>query len=260
VRLFDIRIHAIRHRRNRRRPFEVRWHAAGRIWSKSLIARGLADSYRALLVRAARRAWHSTLAPGSQHAGPSASLPPELVPACGRLRSDEMATCSAAGPSPPVSTIGPLTRGPWPCCRPERAGIITCTTPTRRACATVSTPASSTCRRCSSACRTGGLGHKGPLAQRWPAREAPPPRRARQTCAGKPRPGSRAGSAPDCLSPLTRPGSPGPGAFWPADGAAWTPRSKPWDHTAAFAFVRLLTVCRLRRAELDGRARARRHS
>jgi len=54
VRSFDIRIHAIRHRRNRR-PFEVRWHAAGRIWSKSLIARGLADSYRALLVRAARR-------------------------------------------------------------------------------------------------------------------------------------------------------------------------------------------------------------
>ena len=53
--LFDVRIHAIRRRRNRRRPFEVRWHAAGRGRSKSFITRRLADSYRAELVRAARR-------------------------------------------------------------------------------------------------------------------------------------------------------------------------------------------------------------
>ena len=38
----------------RRRPFEVRWRAAGRSRSKSFITRGLADSYRAELVRAAR--------------------------------------------------------------------------------------------------------------------------------------------------------------------------------------------------------------
>ena len=38
----------------RRRPFEVRWQAAGRSWSKSFITRRLADSYRAELVRAAR--------------------------------------------------------------------------------------------------------------------------------------------------------------------------------------------------------------
>jgi hypothetical protein len=54
VNLFDVRIDAIRHRRNRRRPFEVRWHAAGRSRSKSFITRRLADSYRAELVRAAR--------------------------------------------------------------------------------------------------------------------------------------------------------------------------------------------------------------
>jgi integrase len=55
VNLFDVRIHAIRHRRNRRRPFEVRWHAADRSRSKSFITRRLADSYRAELVRAARK-------------------------------------------------------------------------------------------------------------------------------------------------------------------------------------------------------------
>jgi integrase len=52
---FDVRIHAIRRRLDRRRPFEVRWHAGGRPRSRSFITRGLADSYRAELVRAARR-------------------------------------------------------------------------------------------------------------------------------------------------------------------------------------------------------------
>jgi hypothetical protein len=52
---FDVRIHAIRRRPGRRRPFEVRWHAAGRAWSRSFITRGLADSYRAELIRAARQ-------------------------------------------------------------------------------------------------------------------------------------------------------------------------------------------------------------
>jgi hypothetical protein len=55
VNAFDVRIYAIRRRRNRRRPFEVRWHAAGRARSKSFITRALADSYRAELVRAARK-------------------------------------------------------------------------------------------------------------------------------------------------------------------------------------------------------------
>src|ERR1700730_4607958 len=52
---FDVRIHAIRRRPDRRRPFEVRWHAAGRTRSRSFITQGLADSYRAELIRAARK-------------------------------------------------------------------------------------------------------------------------------------------------------------------------------------------------------------
>ena len=52
---FDVRIHTIRRRPDRRRPFEVRWHAGGRARSRSIITRGLADSYRAELIRAARQ-------------------------------------------------------------------------------------------------------------------------------------------------------------------------------------------------------------
>ena len=51
---FDVSVYAIRRRAGRRRPFEVRWRAAGRSRSKSFITRKLADSYRAELVRAAR--------------------------------------------------------------------------------------------------------------------------------------------------------------------------------------------------------------
>jgi hypothetical protein len=52
---FDVRIHAIRRRPDRGRPFEVRWHAGGRARSRSFITQGLADSYRAELIRAARK-------------------------------------------------------------------------------------------------------------------------------------------------------------------------------------------------------------
>lgn len=51
---FDVSVYAIRRRPGRRRPFEVRWRAAGRSKSKSFITRKLADSHRAELVRAAR--------------------------------------------------------------------------------------------------------------------------------------------------------------------------------------------------------------
>jgi len=54
VNRFDVSVHAIRRRAGRRRPFEVRWQAAGRSRSKSFTTRRLADSYRAELVRAAR--------------------------------------------------------------------------------------------------------------------------------------------------------------------------------------------------------------
>jgi hypothetical protein len=54
VNRFDVSVYAIRRRAGRRRPFEVRWQAAGRSRSRSFITRRLADSYRAELVRAAR--------------------------------------------------------------------------------------------------------------------------------------------------------------------------------------------------------------
>jgi hypothetical protein len=51
---FDVWIFAIRHRPGRR-VFEVRWLVAGRDKSRCLMTRALADSYRAELVRAARK-------------------------------------------------------------------------------------------------------------------------------------------------------------------------------------------------------------
>ena len=51
---FDVRVFAIR-RRPGRKTFEVRWRVAGRDRSRSFMTRALADSYRAELVRAARR-------------------------------------------------------------------------------------------------------------------------------------------------------------------------------------------------------------
>lgn len=61
---FDVRVSAIRRGRHRRRPFEVRSHAAGRSRSRSFMTRGLADSYRAELVRAARKGLESEPATG----------------------------------------------------------------------------------------------------------------------------------------------------------------------------------------------------
>src|SRR5579871_1538587 len=54
MRSFEVRVFAIR-RRPGRRAFEVRWRVAGRDRSKSFATRRLADSYRAELVRAARK-------------------------------------------------------------------------------------------------------------------------------------------------------------------------------------------------------------
>lgn len=73
---FDVRIHAIRRRPDRRRPFEVRWHAAGRARSRSFITRGLADSYRAELIRAARKGLDFSPRPENRRAGTRPDPPP----------------------------------------------------------------------------------------------------------------------------------------------------------------------------------------
>lgn len=51
---FDVRVHAMRRRPQKRLPYEVRWQVADHSRSKSFSTRKLADSYRAELVRAAR--------------------------------------------------------------------------------------------------------------------------------------------------------------------------------------------------------------
>lgn len=43
----DVRLYTIHRRRDRRRPFELRWRVGDCVKSKSFITSGLADSYRA---------------------------------------------------------------------------------------------------------------------------------------------------------------------------------------------------------------------
>ena len=64
---FDIRVFAIR-RRPGRETFEVRWRVAARDKSRSFITQALADSYRAELIRAARRGLEFDLATGEPEA------------------------------------------------------------------------------------------------------------------------------------------------------------------------------------------------
>jgi integrase len=73
--VFDVRIHAMRRRGNRQRPYEVRWHVGDRSKSRSFITRGLADSYRAELIRAARQGLAFDPATGE----PSAWATPEAA-------------------------------------------------------------------------------------------------------------------------------------------------------------------------------------
>jgi integrase len=72
---FDVRVFAIR-RRPGREASEVRWRVAGRDRSRSFMTRALADSYRAELVRAARKGL--AFAPGTGE--PEAWAAPEPEP------------------------------------------------------------------------------------------------------------------------------------------------------------------------------------
>ena len=73
---FDVRVFAIR-RRPGRETFEVRWRVAGRDRSRSFMSRALADSYRAELVRAARKGL--AFAPGTGEPESWAAPEPEPV-------------------------------------------------------------------------------------------------------------------------------------------------------------------------------------
>ena len=55
MRSFDVRFWDIRTRKGRRKPYEVRWVVGGQKKSLSYVTRGLADNFRAKLMRAARK-------------------------------------------------------------------------------------------------------------------------------------------------------------------------------------------------------------
>jgi hypothetical protein len=52
---YDVRIWAIRVRKGRPKPYQVRWKVGTAVFAKSFGTRGLADSFRSGLVQAARR-------------------------------------------------------------------------------------------------------------------------------------------------------------------------------------------------------------
>jgi len=116
VNTFDVRIHAIRRRRNRRRPFEVRWHAAGRPRSRSFATRGLADSYRAELVRAARRGvefGHGTGEPACWAARPTAAVNwHEHAAAYAAMKWPQVSAHTRAGIADALATITPVLTAP----------------------------------------------------------------------------------------------------------------------------------------------------
>jgi len=117
VSAFDVRIHAIRRRPDRRRPFEVRWHAGGRARSRSFITRGLADSYRAELIRAARKGLDfspGTGEPASWAAPEAATISwLEHAAAYAAMKWPLAAACTRAGIADALATITPslLTPG-----------------------------------------------------------------------------------------------------------------------------------------------------
>ena len=52
---YDVRIRAIRVRKGRPKPYQVRWKVGTAVFAKSFATRGLADSFRSGLVQATRR-------------------------------------------------------------------------------------------------------------------------------------------------------------------------------------------------------------
>jgi integrase len=108
---FDVRVFAIR-RRPGRKTFEVRWRVAGRDRSRSFMTRALADSYRAELVRAARKGL--AFAPGTGEPESWAAPGPEPVTwyrhavAYAEMKWPHLARHSRASLADALATITPL--------------------------------------------------------------------------------------------------------------------------------------------------------
>src|ERR1035441_6469892 len=126
---FDVRVFAIR-RRPGRRVFEVRWRVAGCDKSRSFITRALADSYRAELVRAARRGQEFSPATGE----PAAWATPEPVTvtwyqhavAYAEMKWPHLAAHSRASMADALATVTPVLAretGRRPSARELRAAL-----------------------------------------------------------------------------------------------------------------------------------------
>ena len=125
----DVRVFAIR-RRPGRKAFEMRWRVAGRDRARSFMTRALADSYRAELVRAARKGLEFDPATGE----PARWKTPELVAvtwyqhavAYAEMKWPHLAPHSRASLADALATVTPLlTRdtGHRPSARKLRAAL-----------------------------------------------------------------------------------------------------------------------------------------
>jgi integrase len=122
---FDVGVYAIR-RRGRRRPFEVRWRAAGRARSRSFLTRALAESYRAELVRAARLGLEFDPATGEPvlwaGPGPVAVTWYQHAVAYAAMKWPSLAAHSRASLAEALATVTPALTGPAPG-RPPAAAL-----------------------------------------------------------------------------------------------------------------------------------------
>jgi len=115
---FDVSVYAIRRRRDRRRPFEVRWRAAARTRSRSFLTRALAESYRAEPIRAARLGLEFDPATGE----PALWAGPEPVTvtwyqhavAYAAMKWPSLAAHSRARLAEALATVTPALTGPAP--------------------------------------------------------------------------------------------------------------------------------------------------
>ncbi len=111
-------VYAIRRRRDRRRPFEVRWRAAGRTQSRSFLTRALAESYRAELIRAARLGLEFDPATGEPvlWAGPEpvAVTWYQHAVAYAAMKWPSLAAHSRASLAEALATVTPALTGPAP--------------------------------------------------------------------------------------------------------------------------------------------------
>ena len=114
---FDVRIHAIRRRSDRRRPFEVRWHAAG-LGPRSLAAGGRPGRPGGDQARGGGPGPAPGWEPGSGHDHhPQASCLPRLPQLRGRTRD---AAGQPAGPHHLAAPEAVLPSEPEVSCQPGR--------------------------------------------------------------------------------------------------------------------------------------------